>query len=116
MTNQYKLPICWLGKAQVHDGKEHYVLPDEVNMNCTCVTPMQALLCMEGHMTECHKGMSCRGEKHGPYWYGHGDFGVPKYIGRMLPQWITDHVALLKKSKPKISPITVNKKIDKSSP
>lgn len=46
---------------------------------------------------KCH-----RGEKHGPYWYGHGDMGTPKYMGKVLPSWITDHVALLKKNAPKL--------------
>jgi hypothetical protein len=29
------------------------------NPKCHCPTAMAAMFCMEGHMTECHAGMSC---------------------------------------------------------
>lgn len=29
------------------------------NPKCHCPHPMAAMFCMEGHMTECHSGMSC---------------------------------------------------------
>lgn len=29
------------------------------NPACYCPTPMAAMLCMEGHMTECHAGLDC---------------------------------------------------------
>ncbi len=48
-------------------------------------------------------GCKCqRGEKHGPYWYEYRDGGTPKYVGLELPKAITDRVALLKVSLPKI--------------
>jgi hypothetical protein len=59
MTNDYKLPRCWLGMQQTRDGKPHTITAEEVNLDCTCTVPMQAFMCAEGHLTECHKGMSC---------------------------------------------------------
>jgi len=59
MTNPYKLPRCWLGKMQSHNGAMHMITAEEVNLECTCFTPIAAFWCMEGHMTECHKGMNC---------------------------------------------------------
>ena len=59
MTKDYKLPRCWLGTQQSKDGQFRTITAEEVNMECTCTTPMQAFMCMEGHMTECHKGKSC---------------------------------------------------------
>ncbi len=52
----------------------------------------------------CNKpGCKClRGEKHGPYWYEYRDGSTPKYVGTILPKAITDHIALLKTSMPKI--------------
>ena len=32
---------------------------------------------------------------HGPYWYANGT----KYVGKNLPQWLTDHLALLETEK-----------------
>lgn len=29
------------------------------NPDCHCPNPMAAMFCMEGHMLECHAGMSC---------------------------------------------------------
>lgn len=29
------------------------------NEACSCPTPMAAMFCSEGHMLECHQGMSC---------------------------------------------------------
>jgi hypothetical protein len=29
------------------------------NPDCHCTNPMQAMMCMEGHLTECHAGMDC---------------------------------------------------------
>jgi hypothetical protein len=29
------------------------------NPQCHCPHPMAAMFCMEGHMLECHAGMSC---------------------------------------------------------
>lgn len=59
MKSKYKLPRCWLEKAQTHDGETRYIAEEEVNRDCVCSTPMEAFWCMEGHLTECHKGMSC---------------------------------------------------------
>lgn len=62
----YKLPICWLGtetKDVIGDNgeavKTHIVTEEEVNLNCHCPLPVAAHFCMEGHMTECHAGMTC---------------------------------------------------------
>ena len=29
------------------------------NPECQCPTPMAAMFCMSGHMTECHAGQGC---------------------------------------------------------
>lgn len=65
MTKSYRMPICWLGKSITvigEDGKMEGkpVTADMVNLDCHCVNEMQAFFCSEGHMTECHVGMSCR--------------------------------------------------------
>jgi len=59
MTKDYKLPRCWLGKMQSNNGAMHAITADEVNPDCTCVLPMDAFWCGEGHLTECHKGLNC---------------------------------------------------------
>jgi hypothetical protein len=41
------------------DGKGKKITSDQVNLACQCTNPMQAFFCMEGHMTECHVGMTC---------------------------------------------------------
>ncbi len=72
-SNGYKLPICWIGHpisrgaASVgitvplgeHTNGTEIITEDECNPNCHCHNPMQAHFCMEGHMTECHSGMTC---------------------------------------------------------
>ena len=60
----YRLPKCWLGKSMTvldADGKQtgQMITAEMVNPDCHCVKEMQAFFCMEGHMTECHVGMSC---------------------------------------------------------
>lgn len=35
------------------------ITEDMVNMDCRCMHEMQAFFCDDGHMTECHVGMSC---------------------------------------------------------
>jgi len=60
----YKMPICHLGKkieVAKEDGTKEMqpITEDMVNMSCRCFTDMQAFFCMEGHLTECHVGMSC---------------------------------------------------------
>jgi len=60
----YKLPLCWLGKSQWvisedQTRREQVITEAEVNLQCLCSNPMEAFFCMEGHMTECHVGMSC---------------------------------------------------------
>jgi len=60
----YKLPKCWLGKSQTvldADGKMQgkMITEAEVNLQCRCLNEMQAFFCGEGHLTECHAGMSC---------------------------------------------------------
>lgn len=54
---EYKLPICWLGQKTQPDNVA--ITEDMVNMKCRCRNALQAHFCMEGHMTECHIGMSC---------------------------------------------------------
>jgi hypothetical protein len=34
-------------------------LGQPANPACHCANPMAAMLCMEGHLLECHVGMSC---------------------------------------------------------
>ena len=64
----YKLPRCWVGQPKTVFGSavvgEHTegaveITEADCNPKCHCLHPMQAHFCMEGHMTECHAGMSC---------------------------------------------------------
>lgn len=60
----YKLPKCMLGQKRTGIGgdgmiHEEVITEADVNLKCRCENPMQAFFCMEGHMTECHVGMSC---------------------------------------------------------
>lgn len=62
----YKLPKCWLGhpvedlvESISNESEKKKITKDMVNMDCHCHHPLQAHFCMEGHMTECHVGMSC---------------------------------------------------------
>lgn len=34
-------------------------MKEEGNPDCHCLTPLAAMFCMTGHMTECHYPMSC---------------------------------------------------------
>jgi len=68
---------------------------------------------------KCYKpGCKCNnpGEYHGPYWYAFGDTGTPKYIGKALPTWVTDHVELLNKSGARLKAIKakVKERLDKA--
>lgn len=49
-------------------------------------------------------GCKCNipGQEHGPYWYAFDGNSAAKYIGAKLPEHITQHMALLKASKPKL--------------
>ena len=63
MSKPYKLPKCWLGKSRtILSDKEQWVdqviTEDMVNLECRCTHEMQAFFCDEGHLTECHVGMS----------------------------------------------------------
>ena len=59
MAAEYKLPLCWVGHPRTA-GEPELVQPEDCNQSCHCTSnPMQAIFCMEGHMTECHAGMSC---------------------------------------------------------
>jgi len=65
----YKLPRCWVGHPRTiyggavvgeHTAGTGMITEDDCNPACHCISsPMQAHFCMEGHMTECHAGMSC---------------------------------------------------------
>ena len=64
MTRNYKLPKCFLGKSMgvINDKEQMWdrvIGEDDVNLNCRCVGEMQAFFCDDGHLTECHVGMSC---------------------------------------------------------
>lgn len=59
MSKAYKLPRCWIGQQYMQDGEFHTVTAEEIDPACTCVNPLQAFWCMEGHLSECHKGMNC---------------------------------------------------------
>ena len=53
-------------------------------------------------------GCKCNtGEGHGPYWYSYDGNSPAKYVGAKLPESVTAHVALLKKSLPKLKTIKV---------
>ncbi len=67
----YKLPRCWVGWTGHSAGKTGEVVlgshtdnteiitEKDCNPKCHCLHPMAAHFCMEGHMTECHAGMTC---------------------------------------------------------
>jgi hypothetical protein len=71
--SEHKLPRCWIGHPKSksaaelgivqplgeHTDKTAIITEDDCNPDCHCHHPMQAHFCMEGHMTECHAGMSC---------------------------------------------------------
>jgi hypothetical protein len=59
MTKPYKLPICWLHQQISSEGNFRLGTMEDINPDCTCTNPMQAFMCAEGHLTECHKGMNC---------------------------------------------------------
>jgi hypothetical protein len=63
-TRRYKLPKCFLGKTMqiISDNpanQERVITEADVEMDCRCLHEMQAFFCDDGHMTECHVGMSC---------------------------------------------------------
>ncbi len=58
MSN-YKLPRCWLGQEIETSKGKRLVTEADINIDCQCVNPLQPYLCMAGHMTECHAGMTC---------------------------------------------------------
>lgn len=71
MTNNlkpYKLPKHWLGRKMVVPvieegriyGSTRKVTESDINPDCHCVHPMASHLCMEGHMLQCHAGMTCQ--------------------------------------------------------
>lgn len=60
----YKLPACWLGKSRTitnADGtvQAQVITEADIDPVCNCWEENQAFWCMEGHLTECHAGMSC---------------------------------------------------------
>ena len=59
----YKLPKCWLGKFRTilseNAQEQERITEADVNMTCQCPNEMFAFWCREGHLTECHVGMSC---------------------------------------------------------
>ncbi len=57
--SQYKLPRCWLGQEMETPWGKRLITEADVNPECQCVNPLQAHLCMAGHMLECHAGMTC---------------------------------------------------------
>jgi len=77
IQQKYKLPKCWLGKPKSKAAFEHGVIQpvgehtdetlpitkEDINPDCHCPDPFAAHLCMEGHMLECHAGMTCEDAK-----------------------------------------------------
>lgn len=64
MSNSYKPPRCWLGMQMAVvtvEGKveSRVATEEDINPECTCTTAIQAFMCPEGHLSECHKGMNC---------------------------------------------------------
>lgn len=64
----YKLPRCWLGTPRsVHivtkKGIQVVVVErTEIDVEvyaCKCKTARQAFNCVQGHLDECHVGLSC---------------------------------------------------------
>lgn len=63
----YKLPTCWLGvpfTRYVQKGKKFVEVvsnhtQEDIQQGCVCTDPRQAFFCMQGHLTECHVGMTC---------------------------------------------------------
>lgn len=47
-----------------------------------------------------NKSCKCEteGELHGPYWYSYDGQSAAKYVGKQLPEQVTDHAKLLKTS------------------
>jgi len=89
----YKLPICWLNQKTVlvhitdlldpsreepieTPPKEIVIGVDMVNADCHCHTPMAAMFCGEGHMTECHTGSSCEEANCSHYQSSFDDSGI----------------------------------------
>lgn len=66
-TAGYKLPACWVGTPltqYVQKGKRIVEVvtvhtEEHTQAGCKCTLPQQAFLCMEGHLAECHVGMTC---------------------------------------------------------
>lgn len=64
MQTGYKLPKCWIGKSMNvmwADGTTgmQVITEADVNLKCHCEHELQAFFCGEGHMLECHVGMTC---------------------------------------------------------
>ena len=55
----YKLPKCWLGQEMDTPTGKRAITAAEINPKCHCANELQAFMCMEGHLTECHAGMAC---------------------------------------------------------
>lgn len=53
--NKPKLPRCWLGMWKSSDGKFIIANEDDINPACTCTVPIQAFMCKDGGLHECHK-------------------------------------------------------------
>jgi hypothetical protein len=66
-TAGYKLPACWIGTPHTRYVQRGNKLVEVVEVHkkedtqsgCKCILPQQAFLCMEGHLAECHVGMTC---------------------------------------------------------
>ena len=56
---KYKLPLCWLHMVINESPQPRQATMDDIAPGCICKTPKDALNCSEGHLDECHKGMSC---------------------------------------------------------
>ena len=53
----YPLPLCWVGT--IPEGQTEPITAAQCNPKCYCPSPLAAFWCPEGHMLECHAGMSC---------------------------------------------------------
>lgn len=55
--------MCWLGKYRTvldeNADEAERITEADVNMACRCPNEFYAFFCDDGHLTECHVGMSC---------------------------------------------------------
>jgi hypothetical protein len=76
----YKFPACWLGKSRSiisedSEAQTKIFTEADINPRCLCLNEMQAFFCSEGHLTECHVGMTCEEAECSHYEAEHLEYG-----------------------------------------